>query len=142
MAIKGANGEGGMDHLCQVITPVGMLGYGFTDAHVIAGLEQTSTLSTPTAIILDSGSTDSGPGKLALGGMSCPRASYERDVGKLIKLGRRYDVPIIISSAGGDGADEHVDAILDIIRELAELPGNRFEFPCTRKHCDLTDMYL
>ena len=118
-----------MDHLCQVITPVGMLGYGFTDSHVVAGLEKVSRLSTPTAIILDSGSTDSGPGKLALGGMSCPRASYERDVGKLIKLGRQFDVPVIIGSAGGDGADEHVEVILDIIRELAEDPRNRFDTP-------------
>ena len=129
MAILEANGEGPMNHLCQVITPVGMLGYGFTDAHVIAGLEETSKLSSPTAIILDSGSTDSGPGKLVLGGMSCPRASYERDMGKLIKLGRKFNVPIIISSAGGDGADEHVDVILDIIRELAEEPQNRFGPP-------------
>lgn len=118
-----------MDHLCQVITPVGMLGYGFTDAHVVAGLEKVSRLPTPTAIILDSGSTDSGPGKLTLGGMSCPRASYQRDMGKLVKLGRKFDVPVIISSAGGDGADEHVDVILDVIRELAEEPQNRFEPP-------------
>ena len=115
-----------MDRLCQVITPVGMLGYGFTDSHVIAGLETTSIMSTPTAIILDSGSTDSGPGKLALGDMSCPRASYERDVGKLIALSRKFKVPVIISSAGGDGADEHVDEILAIIQELAEKPENRY----------------
>lgn len=129
MTIHDINRQGTMDHLCQVITPVGMLGYGFTDAHVIEGLERVSKLSTPTAIILDSGSTDSGPGKLVLGGMSCPRASYERDMGKLIKLGRKFNVPIIISSAGGDGADEHVGVILDIIREIAEEPQNRFGTP-------------
>lgn len=116
------------DRLCQVVTPVGMLGYGFSESHIIAALEHLSTISTPTAIILDSGSTDSGPSKLALGTMSCPRASYERDWGKLIKLSRQYRVPIIISSAGGDGTDEHVDVMLDIIRELAEDPVNRLEF--------------
>ena len=117
--------EPDMNHLCQVITPVGMLGYGFMEAQVAAELERMSTMSTPTAIILDSGSTDSGPGKLALGGMSAPRSSYERDVGKLIKLGQQFSVPVLISSAGGDGADEHVDVILDIIREHAAKLENR-----------------
>ncbi|KAK5948104.1 hypothetical protein OHC33_010852 [Knufia fluminis] len=110
--------------LCQIITPVGMLGYGFVDAHVEAELERLSSLSTPTAIILDSGSTDSGPSKLALGTMSCPRASYERDMHKLIKLNRKYNVPVLIGSAGGDGADEHVDVLLDIIKEHSEEPEN------------------
>jgi len=102
-----------------------MLGYGFVDAHVEAGLERLSTLSTPTALVLDSGSTDSGPSKLALGTMSCPRSSYERDMYKLIKLNRKFKVPILIGSPGGDGADEHVDTILDIIKVLSENPENR-----------------
>jgi hypothetical protein len=121
------NGETGAEVLCRIITPVGMLGYGFEQDLAIIALEDSRTLSAPTALILDSGSTDSGPSKLALGSMTCPRSSYERDLGKLIPLAIQYKVPILISSAGGDGSDEHVDTFLDIIRELADKPANRYE---------------
>ncbi|RKL21727.1 hypothetical protein BFJ68_g2039 [Fusarium oxysporum] len=59
--------------ICQIITPVGMLGYGFDEALTHYELSRLVPTGIPTAIILDSGSTDSGPQKLALGSMSCPR---------------------------------------------------------------------
>jgi hypothetical protein len=111
--------------LCQIITPVGNFGNGFVDSQLVEALEGTKHLSTPTAIILDSGSTDSGPSKLALGYMSCPRSCYERDMHRLVNFSLKYQVPLLISSVGGDGSDEHVDEFLAIIRELAELPENR-----------------
>ena len=116
------------ERLCQIVTPVGMLGYGFQAELSAAALEKFSYYDTPTAIILDSGSTDSGPSKLALGNMTCPRASYMRDIGKLLQLVVKYNVPLITSSAGGDGADEHVDEFLDIIREISERDENRYRY--------------
>ncbi len=111
--------------LCQVVTPVGNLGYGFVESQVIAELERLASVPTPSAIILDAGSTDSGPSRLALGIMAAPRGHYVRDLGKLLKLVSKYKVPLVFSSAGGDGSDEHVDLMVDIIRELAELPENK-----------------
>lgn len=113
------------ERLCQIVTPVGNFGNGFIESQVAEALEGTKGLSTPTAIILDSGSTDSGPSKLALGYMSCPRSCYERDMHRLVNYGQKYKVPLLISSVGGDGSDEHVDEMLAIIRELSELPENR-----------------
>lgn len=113
------------ERLCQIVTPVGNFGNGFVDSQVEAALEGTKDLPSPTAIILDSGSTDSGPSKLALGYMSCPRSCYERDMNRLVNFGVKYKVPLLISSVGGDGSDEHVDEFLAIIRELAQLPENR-----------------
>jgi hypothetical protein len=92
------------ERLCQIITPVGMLGYGFPEHQAVAALQKMAQLPTPTAIILDSGSTDSGPSKLALGSMTCPRSSYVRDLRKLLQLVLKYKVPLLISSAGGDGS--------------------------------------
>ena len=123
---NGRNRGNNADPLCNIITPVGMLGYGFEEEQVIAALEAAKSISAPTALILDSGSTDSGPSKLALGSMTCPRSSYERDIGKLLPLVERYKAPLLISSAGGDGSDEHVDVFLEIIRELANQPNNRY----------------
>lgn len=79
----------------------------------------------PTAIILDSGSTDSGPQKLALGSMSCPRSAYAKDLSKLLRLIHEFRVPLIFGSAGGDGTDEHVNEIGEIIEEIAADEGNK-----------------
>lgn len=123
--LNGTHAEPDVGRLCQVVTPVGNLGYGFIESQVVAELERLASVPTPTAIILDAGSTDSGPSRLALGSMAAPRGHYERDLGKLLNLVTKYKVPLMFSSAGGDGSDEHVDVMLDIIREISELPENK-----------------
>jgi hypothetical protein len=87
-------------------------------------VESCVSSNVPTAIILDSGSTDSGPSKLGLGDMSCPRSAYVRDLTKLLRLVDRFKVPLIFSSAGGDGSDDHVREMVRIIEEIASVPGN------------------
>jgi hypothetical protein len=104
--------------LCQIVTPIGMLGYGFDVDDLEKGLGIALATNAPTAIIIDSGSTDGGPNKLALGEMTTPRSSYERDFRKLIRAVKTYRVPLLISSAGGDGSDAHVKEFLDIIDEI------------------------
>ncbi|KAF9774189.1 hypothetical protein IL306_007865 [Fusarium sp. DS 682] len=111
--------------ICQIITPVGMLGYGFDEALTHYELARLVPAGIPTAIILDSGSTDSGPQKLALGSMSCPRSAYANDLAKLLRLVHTFRVPLIFGSAGGDGTDEHVDAIGGIIEEIAAEEENK-----------------
>lgn len=104
--------------LCQIATPVGMLGYGLEKEELDATLKRMTSVALPTAIILDSGSTDGGPLKLATGSMSCPRPSYKRDLTKLLESVLKYQVPLLISSAGGDGSNAHVDEILDVVQEI------------------------
>ncbi|QPC76788.1 hypothetical protein HYE68_007540 [Fusarium pseudograminearum] len=110
--------------ICQIITPVGMLGYGFDEKIIHQELTRLTSNGVPTAMIMDSGSTDSGPQKLALGSMSCPRSAYAQDLAKLLRLVHTFQVPLIFSSAGGDGTDEHVQIMQDIIREITEEEGN------------------
>ena len=114
------------DQLCNIITPVGMLSYGFEENVIREELQHLKTTNVPTALILDSGSTDSGPTKLALGTMTSPRSSYERDLRKLLSLTHDYHIPLIISSAGGDGQNDHVDEFLNIIQEICDEPGNGY----------------
>lgn len=104
--------------LCHIITPVGMLGYGFDKDIIENELSKLVPTSIPVAAILDSGSTDSGPSKLALGSMTAPRDAYKRDLTKLIRLVNLYKVPLLFSSAGGDGSDAHVDEIRAVIEEI------------------------
>ncbi|KAH7274805.1 hypothetical protein B0J15DRAFT_518613 [Fusarium solani] len=110
--------------ICQIIAPVGMLGYGFDEELTRYELAHMVPNGIPTAIILDSGSTDSGPQKLALGSMSCPRSAYAKDLSKLLRLVHTFRVPLIFGSAGGDGTDEHVKGIGEIIEEIAAEQGN------------------
>lgn len=115
--------------ICQIVTPVGMLGYGFDENATTNELAQLTQNGTPTALILDSGSTDSGPGKLAFGSMTCPRSSYASDLTKLLALVHKFRVPLIFSSAGGDGTDEHVQTMLDIIEEITARAENEYVGP-------------
>ena len=55
--------------------------------------------------------------------MTCPRSAYARDLENLILAVRQYGVPLLISSAGGDGTDDHVNEFLRIIDEIMRNPG-------------------
>ncbi|KAI0137492.1 hypothetical protein BJ170DRAFT_572729 [Xylariales sp. AK1849] len=112
--------------ICHIVTPVGMLSYGFNEEQTYATLSNLVATGVPTAIILDSGSTNSGPEKLALGTLTCPRSSYVRDLSKLVKLVATFRVPLIFSSAGGDGSDEHVREMVKIIEEISDREENGF----------------
>ncbi|MCJ1479813.1 hypothetical protein MMC13_008499 [Lambiella insularis] len=114
-----------LEPLCQIVTPVGMLGYGFDETIIRTALQGLEGSHAPTAMVLDSGSTDGGPLKLAVGSMTAPRSAYERDFRKLLALSHEFHVPIIISSAGGDGADAHVDEFLSIIEEIVGEAQNK-----------------
>lgn len=102
----------------RILTPSGMLGYGFPIDHFKAGLALK-----PHAITIDAGSTDSGPQKLGLGEMTCSRAAYVKDIEVLLEGQRAANVPLLISSAGGDGTNLHVDVFRDIIAEIAQRRG-------------------
>ena len=105
----------------RILTPSGMLGYGFPLDHFRLGLAQK-----PHAITIDSGSTDSGPQKLGLGEMTCARDAYMKDLEVLLEAQREARIPLLISSAGGDGSNLHVDAFRNMIAEVSRKKGWRF----------------
>lgn len=100
-----------------------MLGYGFSTPLLISSI----IAHRPHAIIMDSGSTDSGPQKLALGQTTTPRSAYVRDLMPLLAACHKYKVPIIISSCGGDGSNDHVDLFLEIVNTLSVNHGYSFK---------------
>ncbi|KAF4921263.1 hypothetical protein CGCVW01_v006170 [Colletotrichum viniferum] len=115
--------------ICHIVAPVGCMGYGFDEDLVANELAQLVPTKVPTAIILDAGSIDSGPEKLALGTMTCPRSAYVKDLTKLLRLVHTFGVPLIFGSAGGDGADEHVVLMQEIIAEVsAEKADEHYSF--------------
>ena len=102
----------------RVLVPSGMLGYGFPLAAFQRGMGMA-----PDFISVDSGSTDSGPQKLALGSMTCSRSAYTEEIEIILAGGLMNKIPVFISSAGGDGTNEHVDVFADIVKELAQKNG-------------------
>lgn len=105
----------------RILTPAGMLGYGFPAKWFKKGLDMN-----PDVITIDSGSTDSGPHKLGLGAMTCSREAYYKDISLLLEACFEKKIPVFISSAGGDGSDEHVDAFAEIIKEISKSKGYHF----------------
>src|SRR5260370_32608487 len=96
----------------RILTPSGMLGYGFPIDHFKLGLAQK-----PHAITIDSGSTDSGPQKLGLGEMTCSREAYVKDIEVLLAAQHEHRIPLLISSAGRARTNLAVDIFPDLIAD-------------------------
>ncbi len=102
----------------RVLTPTGMLGYGFPVKWFKEGLKRN-----PHVIAVDSGSTDSGPHKLGMGALTCSEESYYKDISIMLEGGYEKKIPVIISSAGGAGSDKHLKIFIDIVEKICKEKG-------------------
>lgn len=103
---------------CKVFVPYGALGTGISDASFAAGVKMK-----PDAIACDAGSTDSGPYYLGTGSGKYARDSVKEDLRRMVKAGRRLDVPVLIGSAGTCGTDNGVDGLAEICKEICREEG-------------------
>ncbi|MBM3540804.1 MAG: DUF1446 domain-containing protein [Alphaproteobacteria bacterium] len=104
-----------------VLAPTGSLGYGFDPQAFERGMSLK-----PDAIAVDSGSSDPGPHYLGSGDLLVSRFGYKRELTELIRATKAAGIPLVVSSAGGAGTKTHVDAFVDLVREIAgELRLNR-----------------
>ncbi len=99
----------------RILSPCGMLGYGFPEASFHRGMALQ-----PDAIVVDAGSTDAGPHKLGLGTAIVSPQACKKDLTLMITAGARAGIPVIIGSAGGSGARKHVLWTRRIIDEIIE----------------------
>ncbi len=107
-----------MDQDIRILSPSGMLGYGFPEESFLRGLE-----TKVHGIVVDAGSTDAGPHKLGAGVSIVSKRAAKKDLEIIISNGLPRSIPIIIGSAGGSGAKTHVDWTLDIIQEILDERG-------------------
>lgn len=98
----------------RVLAPTAILGYGFPEASFEEGMKRK-----PHAIAVDAGSTDPGPYYLGAGKSFTDRAGVKRDLEYMIKSGIAHNIPVIIGSAGGSGANSHLDWNVEIVQEIA-----------------------
>lgn len=99
----------------RILTPNGMLGYGFP----VKWFKRALSMD-PHVIAVDSGSTDSGPHKLAMGVMTCSKEAYTKDISLLLEAIAEKKIPLLISSAGGAGTNAQVDTFINIIKKYLE----------------------
>lgn len=102
----------------RILSPCGMLGYGFPEQSFLRGMEQEIH-----GIVVDAGSTDAGPHKLGAGVSIVSKRAAKKDLEIMIASGVPRGIPIIIGSAGGSGAEKHVYWTLDIIQGILQERG-------------------
>lgn len=102
-----------MEREIRILSPCGMLGYGFPHESFLNGLNLK-----PHVMAVDAGSTDAGPHKLGAGVGIVSRRAAKRDMQLLIAAAIDHKIPLIIGSAGGAGAKPHVEWTMDIVHEI------------------------
>jgi len=105
----------------RVLSPTAILGYGFPAASFEAGMAMK-----PHVIAVDAGSTDPGPYYLGSGESFTNRGAVKRDLEFMMAAACKDNIPLIIGSAGGAGADTHLDWNVDIVHEIAKEKGLSF----------------
>lgn len=97
----------------KILSPCGILGYGFPVESFLNGMRDE-----PDAIVVDAGSTDAGPHKLGANVSIVSRQACKKDLEHIITAASEHCIPVIIGSAGGSGSKSHVEWTLDIIDEI------------------------
>ena len=102
----------------RILAPTAILGYGFPMESFEAGMAEK-----PHLIAVDAGSTDPGPYYLGAGVSFTDRDAVKRDLEIMIKAGVGAKIPVVIGTAGGCGANSHLDWNREIIEEIAKEQG-------------------
>ncbi|MCK8485410.1 DUF1446 domain-containing protein [Aliiroseovarius sp. S2029] len=104
--------------MVKVLIPSGALGLGYDRDALARGIAEK-----PDIIAIDGGSTDSGPHYLGTGTSKYSRGSTRAEWAELMAARAEADVPLVIGTAGTCGADDAVDWLVDITREIAAERG-------------------
>ena len=113
-----------------VLSPTAILGYGFPEESFFRGLERK-----PDLIAVDAGSTDPGPHYLGSGKSFTDRIGVKRDLRYMITEGVKRNIPVVVGTAGGCGAQPHLDWCREIVEEIAK--ENDLNFKLGLIHCDV-----
>ncbi len=100
--------------MVRVLIPSGALGLGYDRAALARGIAMR-----PDVIAIDGGSTDSGPHYLGTGTSKYSRNSTKAEWRELMAARAEAGVPLVIGTAGTCGADDAVDWLVDITRQIA-----------------------
>jgi Acyclic terpene utilisation family protein AtuA len=101
-----------------LLAATGMLGSGYLEASIAAGIERGAEL-----IGCDAGTTDFGPHLLATGRAHFSRAAVRRDTEVMLRQALAAHIPLVIGSAGGSGGDLGLAWMREIVADIAAEHG-------------------
>lgn len=119
----------------KILSPSGIVGYGFPEASFEEGIKRN-----PDLIACDAGSTDPGPYYLGSGIPFTNASAVKRDMRLMLKAARKLDIPLVIGSAGGSGAEPHLEREINIIREVAA--EEKLSFKLAIVHAEFTKEFV
>src|SRR6202012_1313059 len=90
----------------RLLSTSAILGYGFPEASLRAGMERA-----PHVIGVDGGSVDPGPHYLGSGKPFCSPIAIRRDLRLMLNAAVRAGIPVVIGTCGGAGAAPHLDLV-------------------------------
>ncbi|MCG8548040.1 MAG: DUF1446 domain-containing protein [Alphaproteobacteria bacterium] len=106
----------------RMLSTSGLLGYGFPEESLRAGLARD-----PDMLGVDGGSTDPGPHYLGSGKTVNSRMSMKRDIRLMLLAATSKKIPLVIGSCGGAGGEPHLQMVADIVREIGREEGLHFK---------------
>src|SRR6516162_49990 len=103
-----ATGRGTPMQEFRLLSTSGILGYGFPEASLRAGLERH-----PDMIGVDGGSVDPGPHYLGSGKPFCSTMAIRRDLRLMLRAAVAQQIPMLIGTCGGAGGEPHLKLVVD-----------------------------
>ena len=98
----------------RMVSASGILGYGFPESSLKAGLARK-----PHMIGVDGGSSDPGPHYLGSGKAFTNRLSIKRDLSLLVRGALANKIPMMIGTCGGAGGEPHLQMCTELLHEIS-----------------------
>lgn len=104
-----------------MLSTSGILGYGFPEASLAAGMARE-----PHMIGVDGGSVDPGPHYLGSGKPFCSTLAIRRDLQLMLRAAVPRGIPVVVGTSGGAGGEPHLQTVVGLVRDIAREDGLRF----------------
>ncbi|HUF81684.1 MAG TPA: acyclic terpene utilization AtuA family protein [Burkholderiales bacterium] len=124
-----------MSNEVRMLSASGILGYGYPEASLKAGLERK-----PHMIGVDGGSSDPGPHYLGSGSSFTSSLAIRRDMRLLLHGAIANRIPMMIGTCGGAGGEPHLQRCTEILHEIAR--EDRLSFKLAVIHSVQDKAYL
>ncbi|MBN8907111.1 MAG: hypothetical protein J0H99_10920, partial [Rhodospirillales bacterium] len=95
----------------RLLSTSGILGYGFPEASLQAGLARK-----PDVIGVDGGSVDPGPHYLGSGKPFASPLAIRRDLRLMLRAAIAAKIPMVIGTSGGAGGAPHLAMVAQMVR--------------------------
>jgi hypothetical protein len=98
----------------RLLSTSAILGYGFPEASLEAGMARR-----PHMIGVDGGSVDPGPHYLGAGKPFCSIMAIRRDLRLMLRAAIGAGIPLVIGTSGGSGGEPHLQTVAQLARDIA-----------------------